>query len=47
MDTELVSREELTAYLFTVQDMKRDLRAIRRLLEEDEGANGEAPEADA
>jgi hypothetical protein len=41
---ELLSREELTEYLFTVQDMKRDLRRIRRLLEDEE--DGETSEDD-
>jgi hypothetical protein len=35
----LISREELTAYLFAVQDMKEDLRTIRELLEG--GDNGQ------
>jgi hypothetical protein len=41
-DVDLISREELTQYLFTIQDIKSDLRAIRRLLQEDD--DGEAPE---
>jgi hypothetical protein len=38
---DLISRDELTAYLFTIQDMKQDLLEIRRLLEEDDD-DGEA-----
>jgi hypothetical protein len=39
VDERLISREELTAYLFAIQDMKEDLRTIRELLEG--GDNGQ------
>lgn len=44
MDEELISREELTATLFAINDVRDDVREIRRLLEEDDG---EAEEDDA
>ena len=44
-DVELISREELTEYLFAIQDMKLEVKAIRRLLEEEFG--GEVSEDDA
>jgi hypothetical protein len=37
VDEELVSRQELTATLFAVADIREDVRKIRRLLEEDDG----------
>jgi hypothetical protein len=37
MDDELVSREELTATMFAIIDIREDVEAIRRLLEEDDG----------
>jgi hypothetical protein len=37
-DVELISREELTEYLFAIQDMKQDVRKIREVLGgEDDG----------
>jgi hypothetical protein len=44
VDDELISREELTAYLFNVADMHDDLARIRGL---PEGENGEGPEEDS
>jgi hypothetical protein len=43
VNDELLSREELTATLFAIADIREDVRAIRRLLEEEDG---EAPEDD-
>jgi hypothetical protein len=43
VDDELVSREEVTRYLFAVLDIREDLNAIRYLLEDDDG---ETPETD-
>jgi hypothetical protein len=37
VEEELVSRQELTATLFAVADIREDVRKIRRLLEEDDG----------
>jgi hypothetical protein len=37
MDDELASRDELTATLFAIADIREDVRRIRRLLEEDDG----------
>ncbi len=45
-ERELISRDELTEYLFTVQDMRVDLRIIRNLMQGDE-SGGEAREDDA
>jgi hypothetical protein len=42
VDERLISREELTAYLFAIQDMKEDVQKVRELLE-----GGEDAEADA
>jgi hypothetical protein len=44
VDDELISREELTATLFAITDIRDDVREIRRLLEED---HGEAAEDDS
>jgi hypothetical protein len=44
VDDELISREELTATLFSIADIREQVRRIRRMLEEDDG---EAEEADA
>jgi hypothetical protein len=41
VDEELVSRQELTATLFAIADIREDVREIRRLLEE---VDGEAEE---
>jgi hypothetical protein len=38
VDEELVSRQELTATLFAIADIREDVREIRRLLEEVDGA---------
>ena len=40
----MISREEPTATLFAINDVRDDVREIRRLLEEDDG---EAAEDDA
>ena len=40
----LITREELTAYLFNAADIHDDVGAIRRILEEE---HGEGPEEDA
>src|SRR5881275_1847598 len=42
---DLGSRDELTATLFAINDIREEVRGIRRLLEEDD--DGEAPEDDA
>ena len=44
MDDELISREELTATLFSIADIREDVRMIRKALEEDDG---EAQEDDS
>jgi hypothetical protein len=41
VDDDLISRDELTATLFAIIDIRLEVLKIRRLLEED---NGEAPE---
>ena len=45
MDEELISRGELTATLFAIQDIREDVHEIRTWLEDED--DGEAPEADA
>jgi hypothetical protein len=40
-----LSRDELTATLFAIQDIREDVQGIRELLEDEE--DGEAPEDDA
>jgi len=45
VDEELISRDELTATLFAINDIREDVRGIRRLLEEE--GDGETPEDDA
>ena len=45
MDDELIGRAELTATLCAINDLRDDVREIRRLLEEDD--DGEAQEDDA
>jgi hypothetical protein len=45
VDDELISRDELTATLFAINDIHEEVRRIRRLLEEE--ADGEAAEDDA
>ena len=45
MDPNLVSRDELTATLFAIQDIREDVQGIRDLLEGEE--DGEAREDDA
>jgi hypothetical protein len=42
MDPDLVSRDELTATLFAIQDIREDVQGIRELLEDEE--DGEARE---
>ena len=44
MDDELISREELTATLFSIADIREDVWMIRKALEEDDG---EAQEDDS
>jgi hypothetical protein len=44
VDDELVTREELTATLFSIADIREDVRKIKRILEENDG---EAQEDDA
>jgi hypothetical protein len=44
VDDELISRDELTATLFAIDDIRDEVREIRALLEED--GDGEAPEDD-
>jgi hypothetical protein len=45
VDEELISRDELTATLLAIYDIREEARLIRRLLEEE--GDGEAPEDDA
>jgi hypothetical protein len=45
VDEDLISRDELTATLFAINDIREEVRRIRRLLEEE--GDGEAPEDDA
>jgi hypothetical protein len=45
MDDELISRDELTATLFAINDIHIEVHKIRKLLEEE--GDGEAPEDDA
>jgi hypothetical protein len=45
VDDEFISRDELSATLFAINDIREDVQRIRRLLEED--GDGEAPEDDA
>ena len=45
MDPNLVSRDEFTATLFAIQDIREDVQGIRDLLEGEE--DGEAREDDA
>jgi hypothetical protein len=45
VDDELISRDELTATLFAIQDIRNGVHEIRNLLEDDE--DGEASQADA
>ena len=45
MDAEpLITRDEMTAYLFRVSDIAEDVRAILELLIEPEGDDGEEEE---
>jgi hypothetical protein len=43
VDDELISREELTATLFSIADIREDVGEIKRTLDEDDG---EAQEED-
>jgi hypothetical protein len=45
MDEDLISRGELTATLFAIQDIQEDVQAIRKWLEDEE--DGEASKDDA
>ena len=45
LDDELISRDELTATLFAIQDIRQDISEIRDWLVEDD--DGEASEANA
>lgn len=45
MDPDLISRDELTATLFAIHDVREDVQGIRELLED--GEDGEAREDDA
>ena len=45
MDDELISRDELAATLFGINDIRNEVLKIRRLLEEE--GDGETPEDDA
>jgi hypothetical protein len=42
----LIHRDELTSFLFTVSDIRKDVHEIRRLLREEEDDGEEGPEAD-
>jgi hypothetical protein len=37
VDDDLIAREELTATLFAIVDIRADVRTIRELLEDDDG----------
>jgi hypothetical protein len=41
VDDELISRDELTATLFAIQDIRVAVRRIRDLLEDEDGEAGE------
>lgn len=41
MDEDLISRDEMTATLFAIQDIRLDVRRIRDLLEDEDGEAGE------
>jgi hypothetical protein len=43
----VIHRDEVTAMLFAIADINANVRAIRELLEEDRGGEGELPEDDA
>ena len=45
MDPDVISRDELTATLFAINDIREDVHEIRRLLEDED--DGEAREDDA
>jgi hypothetical protein len=45
MDEDLISRGEVTATLFAIQDIRQDVHEILNRLEDED--DGEAPEADA
>jgi hypothetical protein len=45
MEPDLISRDELTATLFAIQEIREDVQGIRELLEDKE--DGEAREDDA
>jgi hypothetical protein len=45
MDDDLISRDELTATLFAINDIRADVRAIRKWLEDE--ADGQAEEDDS
>ena len=45
VDEDLISRGELTATLFAIQDIREDVHEILKRLEDED--DGEAPEADA
>jgi hypothetical protein len=45
VDEQLISRDELTATLLAIYDIREEARLIRRLLEEE--GDGEAPQDDA
>lgn len=45
VDDELITRDELTATLFAIQDIRKDVHEIREWLEGED--DGEAPQADA
>lgn len=45
VDEDLISRGELTATLFAIQDIRQDVHEILNRLEDED--DGEAPEADA
>ena len=44
MDDDLISRGELTATLFAIQDIQKDVQAIRNWLEDED--DGEASQDD-
>lgn len=41
MDEDLISRDELTATLFTISDIAEDVRRIRKAVEDDDGETEE------
>jgi hypothetical protein len=45
VDKELISREELTATLFAIADIREDVRKIRRAVDEEDDGEAEEDES--